>query len=104
MTPVQCKMARAAANMSMTELSKRIGLSAMAISRYENNDYSVISVATLKRIEDYFNSIRIYFGQKNGVCVGSDIFAENKQVIDGMCKAIARHGIQFDSKDVTGVV
>jgi transcriptional regulator with XRE-family HTH domain len=67
-------MARAALHLSLRELAARLDLSAMALSRYENTDTSAISVQTMQRIAAFFTAQGVFFGPKDGVCIGVDVF------------------------------
>lgn len=83
-TPAQLRMARAALSMTMREAATWLDLSAMAISRFERGDESVISVATAKRIAEWFQTRRVYFGPKDGVCIDSDAFAQERWYAAGL--------------------
>lgn len=77
-SPCQLRMARAALHVPLRTLAASLGLSAMALSRYEHGDCAVISVATVLDIEAFFVAEGIFFGPKNGVCVGTNVFQSER--------------------------
>lgn len=78
MSPEQMRMARAALNISMRDFGDVIGVSAAAISQYELGNESKVGKATLAKAEEFFASNKVFFGPKHGVCMGADIFEEER--------------------------
>lgn len=50
----------------------------MAVSRFENGDETVISLATANRAEAWFRERRVFFGAHHGVCLDQDVFAQER--------------------------
>jgi len=68
MNPTQCKMARAALGLSLSELSKVSGVSVNTINRYENGKDAYTSTAKKLR-EALESSGKIRFEGDSCVCV-----------------------------------
>lgn len=83
-TPDQMRMARAALRLSTRAFGQALGLSAVAVSRYERGDESAISVATARRIAEWFEKQRVFFGPKDGVCIGEDVFSQDRWYTRGL--------------------
>lgn len=94
------RMARAAMKLTTREAGEALGLSAMAVSRYEKGDESVISVATAKRITEWFEGNRIFFGPKDGVCIGQDVFREARWWSSALFQLLRENNIKPSSADV----
>lgn len=78
MTPTQLRMARAALHMTMRDMSDVLGCTASAVGGYEKGDESKLGWATLAEAERYFTSNRVFFGPKDSVCVGADVFEQDR--------------------------
>lgn len=74
MSAIQAHMARAALRLTTRALAREVGLSATAISRYERGDETALSVATAARLQNWFEQQRVFFGPKQGVCLGENVF------------------------------
>jgi transcriptional regulator with XRE-family HTH domain len=100
LTPTQLRMARAALHLTTRDLGKRVQVSAMAVSRYENGDTGVMSVETVMRMERFFHEHRLYFGPKDGVCVGQNVFASERWLGLACYQLLKDKGIQPNSTDL----
>ena len=100
LTPCQLRMARAALHVSLRTLGASLGLSGMALSRYENGDCSAISVATALDIEAFFVAQGIFFGPKDGVCVGTNIFQSERWLGLACYQMLKDHGISPTSRQL----
>lgn len=49
------------------DLAKELGISAMSISRFERGDETVISLATAKKMENFFIKMGIIYGDDNSI-------------------------------------
>ncbi len=99
-TPTQLRMARAALDLTTRALGAKVGVSAMAISRYENGDTRVMSVETMVHVEAYFHEHRVFFGPKDGVCVGQNVFASERWLGLACYQLLKDHGIQPSGTDL----
>jgi transcriptional regulator with XRE-family HTH domain len=99
-TPTQLRMARAALDLTTRDFGEHTGVSAMAISRYENGDTGVMSVETVRRLEDYCRDHHIFFGPKDGVCVGENVFATERWLGLACYQLLQEHGIQPSSREL----
>ena len=100
LTPIQLRMARAALALSTRALGEQLGVSAMALSRYENGDTAVMSVQTVQRLEVYFHEHRLFFGPKDGVCVGENVFASERWLGLACYQLLKDRGVQLSSRDL----
>jgi transcriptional regulator with XRE-family HTH domain len=100
LTPTQLRMARAALRLTTRALAASVGLSAMAISRYEQGDTGVLSMATALRLTQWFKERRLYFGPKDGVCLGADVFASERWLGLACYELLREHGIPPSSADL----
>ncbi len=80
LTPTQLRMARAACALSVRTLGACVGVSGMAISRYERGDTQVLSVATAARLRHYFETQGLYFGPHEGVCCAVNVFQSDRWI------------------------
>ncbi len=103
-TAIQLRMARAAKNMSLRELGKELNLSAVAISRYEQGDSTVIAVDRITQIKRYFESAGIYFGPKNSIAIGENIFLHEKWLGLACYQLLVEHAIAPSSKELLEAV
>jgi len=100
MSPTQLRMARAALALSARALGKAVGVSAMAISRYEHGDTAVMSMATVIRLTAWFEAQRVYCGPKDGVCCRANVFASERWLGLACYQLLLEHGIQPSSADL----
>lgn len=100
MTPEQLRMARAYLQLTTRQLGEKLQVSAMAISRFERGDETVLSVATANNMEKWFADQRIYFGPKDGVCIGSNVFASDRWYSTALFKLLDEAGIHPSSTDL----
>jgi transcriptional regulator with XRE-family HTH domain len=96
----QLRMARAALTLTTRQLGERVGLSAMAISRYEHGDTRVISVKTMQSLVTFFTTQRVFFGPKDGVCVGQDVFAGERWLGLACYRLLQDNGVHPTSRDL----
>ena len=82
MTPAQMRMARAALNIGVKTLAHDTGVSRGALSRFESSQRTRLNSA--EKVEQYFASRGIYFGPKDAVAVGVDIFASDRWLAGAM--------------------
>jgi transcriptional regulator with XRE-family HTH domain len=99
-TPAQLRMARAALDLTTRQMGEAVGLSAMAISRYEKGDLSVMSVATALRMRDWLLDQRVFFGPADGVCLGQNAFAQERWLGLACYQFLRDHGIVPSSSDL----
>lgn len=99
-SPTQMRMARAALDLNVREFGKATGISGMAVSRYERGDERVISVATARRVTEWLTTQRIYLGPKDGVCLGSDAFAQERWFATACYQLLKEHGIAPGSAEL----
>ncbi|WP_297924290.1 helix-turn-helix transcriptional regulator [uncultured Agitococcus sp.] len=66
-THQKAKISRAILGLTTRELADELGVSAMAISRFERGDEKVISLATAKKAERFFTERGIVFGDNNSI-------------------------------------
>lgn len=99
-TPEQFRMARAVLNLTTRALGKELGISAMAVSRFESGDETVISLATAKRAKEWFQDHRVFFGPKHGVCLGQDVFAQERWFSTACFKLLQEEGTQPSSTEL----
>jgi transcriptional regulator with XRE-family HTH domain len=99
-TPAQLRMARAALDLTTRQLGEAVGLSAMAVSRYERGDLSVISVATEQRLTVWFTEQRVFFGPADGVCLTQNAFAQERWLGMACYQLLRDHGILPSSTDL----
>ncbi|WP_210241552.1 helix-turn-helix domain-containing protein [Mesorhizobium sp. B2-5-4] len=64
MTPVQCRMARAALDWGVLDLAKKAGISTQTIVRLERGD--ALKQPTLDRIRETFEGAGVAFIPENG--------------------------------------
>lgn len=100
MTPAQLRMARCYLTLTTRELGRKLEISANAISRFERGDENVMSVATANNIEKWFADQCIYFGPKDGVCIGSNVFASDRWYSTALFKLLDEAGIHPSSTDL----
>ena len=100
LTPTQLRMARAVLNLSLRALGASLGLSAMALSRYEQGDTTVLSVSTVARIQAYCQEWQVYFGPKDGVCVGTNVFLSERWLGLACYQLLQDHGIHPSSAEL----
>jgi len=93
-------MARAALRLSSRELGKEAGLSHTTIANFERGDEEAMSVATCKRLEEWFRSRRVFFGPKHGVCLDQDVFASERWYSTALFKLLDDAGIHPSSTDL----
>lgn len=96
-------MARAVLDLTTRELGKELGISAMAISRFESGDENVISLATARKAESWFRERRVFFGPKHGVCLDQDVFAQERWFSTACFKLLEEAGITPSSADLIAV-
>ena len=99
-TPEQFRMARAAVSLTTKQLGDELGISAMAVSRFERGDESVISLATARKAELFFREHQVFFGPKHGVCIGQDVFAQQRWMATAFAKLLEEAGITPSSTDL----
>jgi len=99
-TPAQLRMARAALDLTTRQLGEAIGLSAMAVSRYERGDLSVMSVATAQRLAAWFTERRVFFGPADGVCLRQNAFAQERWLGLACYQLLRDHNILPSSSDL----
>lgn len=99
-TPTQLRMARAALDLTTRALGEKVGVSAMAISRYEHGDLGVMGVDTIGHLEGFFREHRLFFGPKDGVCVGENVFASERWLGVACYQLLQEHGIQPSSREL----
>jgi transcriptional regulator with XRE-family HTH domain len=99
-TPTQLRMARAALDLTTRTLGEKVGVSAMAVSRYENGDTGVMSVETMLHIEAFFHEHRVFFGPKDGICVGENVFASERWLGLACYHLLKEHGLQPSSREL----
>lgn len=100
MTPEQLRMGRAALRLSSRELGKEAGLSHTTIANFERGDEEAMSVATCKRLEEWFRSRRVFFGPKHGACLDQDVFASERWYSTALFKLLDEAGIHPSSTDL----
>ena len=99
-TPRQLRMARAALDLSLRDLGAALDLSAMALSRYENGDLSVMSIQTVLEIGAFFGAHGVYFGPRDGVCVGQNVFASERWLGLACYQLLKDNGISPSSREL----
>jgi len=99
-TPKQFRMARSALYMTTRKLADELGISAMAVSRFERGDERVISVETARKAEEFFRSRSVFFGPKDGICLVQDVFAQERWFSSALSKLLNEAGINPSSKDL----
>jgi transcriptional regulator with XRE-family HTH domain len=100
LTPRQLRMARAALDLSLHRLGQCVGKSDMALSRYENGDLSAMSVQTVLEIEAFFTTAGVYFGPKDGVCYGQNVFHQERWLGLACYQMLKEAGIAPSSRDL----
>jgi len=68
MTPVQCKMARAATGLSVRQLEEVSEISYTTVTRYENS--SKANITTINKMKEALESAGVEFIAENGGGVG----------------------------------
>jgi transcriptional regulator with XRE-family HTH domain len=96
----QFRMARAALNLTTRGIGKELGISATAVSRFENGDEGVISLATARKAEEWFRERYVFFGPKHGVCLDQDVFAQERWFASGCFQLLQEAGITPSSADL----
>jgi transcriptional regulator with XRE-family HTH domain len=99
-TPLQLRMARAALALTTRELGTMVGVSAMAISRYERGDTGVMAVATIEKLTHYCHEQGVFFGPKDGVCYGENVFASERWLGVACYELLLEHHITPTSRDL----
>jgi transcriptional regulator with XRE-family HTH domain len=99
-THYQFRMARAALGLTTRELGAELNLSAMAISRFERGNETVISVATAKHAEAWFRDHQVFFGPKDGVCLGENVFAQERRILWALYRILRLAGIESSSSEI----
>lgn len=99
-TPIQFRMARAALALTTREMGHHLDISATAISKYERGLQHVLSVETMLRIEEWLRDSQIFFGPGHGVCVGQDVFAQERWFTTACFKLLQEAGITPSSSDL----
>ncbi len=100
MSPKQLRMARAALDLTTRALGQAVGVSAVAITRYEHGDTAVMSVATATHVAAWFEAQRVYFGPKDGVCLSANVFASERWLGLACYQLLQEHGIHPSSADL----
>ena len=95
-TGMQCRMARASLGFGLRELGDEIGCSHMAIKKFEEGGDSAFA----QKIEAYFLARGIYFGPKDGVCIGEDVFNQERKLIACLWQILSSHGVQPSSREL----
>ena len=75
-------------------------MSGNAISRYERGDESVMSLKTLCKAQEFFYKYKVYFGPKDGICIGDDVFSQYRWYSSAYYNLLKIHGIQPSSIDI----
>jgi transcriptional regulator with XRE-family HTH domain len=99
-TPKQFRMARAVLDLTTRGIGKELGISAMAVSRFERGDENVLSLATARKAEAWFRDQRVFFGPKHGVCLNQDVFYQERWFSTACFKLLQEAGITPNSKDL----
>lgn len=99
-TPRQLRMARAALDLSLRDLAAALNLSAMALSRYENGDLGVMSVQTVLALGDFFTVRGVFFGPRDGVCVGHNVFHSERWLGLACYQMLKEAGISPTSREL----
>lgn len=92
MTPTQLRMARSALHMTMRDMAEVLGCTAAAVCGYEKGDESKLGRVTLAEAEQYFTSHRVFFGPKDGVCVGADVFEQERWYASALFQLLKEGG------------
>lgn len=86
--------------MTTRELGAELGISAMAVSRFERGDETIISLATAKRAEEWFQNRQVFFGPKNGVCFGENVFEQERKYLVAFYQILKNAGIEPSSTEI----
>ena len=97
---IQMRMARAALDWTMAELSAELEVSKMAISKYERGVMNVIGVDTIVRAKLLFERHGLFFGPRNGVCVGVNVFHTENLITIALHKLLAENNIHPTSGEL----
>ncbi len=93
-------MARAALRLSSRQVGEILGVSHGAICRYERSDEDVISLRTVMKAKEFFESKGIFFGPKDGVCVGQDAFTGDRWFTTACLQLLKEAGITPSSTEL----
>ena len=99
-TPLQMKMARHCIGMTTRQLGAALEISHVAVSRYERGDTSAISAATAAKAEDFFTRNDVFFGAKDGICLGENVFATEAWMRKALLRLLEQAGIKPSSTDL----
>lgn len=76
----------------------------MAVSRFERGDETVISLATAKRAEEWFQNRQVFFGPKNGVCFGENVFEQERRYLVAFYQLLRNAGIEPSSTEIIAAI
>ena len=100
MSAAQLRMARAALQLTMRQFGAAVGLSAMAIARYERGDRSVMSVETAERLATWLEEQGVFFGPADGVCLKKNTFADERFFGNACWQLLHEHRIFPSSREL----
>lgn len=99
MSPVQCRMARAALRCSLEDVASHVGVSKMALSNYERIGNG-IGHATAMRLTAWFASQRIYCGPGNSISINQRPIEQERFFVIAAMQLLADNGIYPSSGEL----
>lgn len=100
MTPLQFKMARAALNLPLRVIAQQLKVPYSSVNGFEQGDEHLMSPDCLKSAETYFNQQGVFFGPKDGVCLGRNVFSEERRYSTALYQILKDHGIYPSMADL----
>jgi transcriptional regulator with XRE-family HTH domain len=98
-TGLQMRMARAALGWSCEDLAGKLGVSKMAVSKFESRAEGLGRVK-VGAAEGLFGASRIFFGPGHAVAVGQDVFAQERWLACALMQLVQEAGLAPGSREL----